>query len=528
MGKSKMIFLLICLLLVPSLVDAQSLTNRERRYINSRVLTVIEEYERYATVHDDEAEYAFGSLFAHDGVPVTCDMIGFPSYLEQIPVSGYIKLMRAAASTVTMVIKDVRKGETTYSGGVWMTPVTFRKSISYIDNNGYAFSVDDFHGKDMEVSMTISYNPDSDACLIESVESKMDSEVAFPKGRFFIVNKPEETEKPDESQKFMNQLKVDGRELNYNTFGQAIMTAGMPEVNDIDVVVTVDTLTKGVNYDVVNFKFAKRNGRMKARYGIAPFGAYNVTAPAVASHKSSAMEAGLDFGVTWSVGKSAKMGFYGGAGISMSKLALSLTSPLNYRYTTSVFDGSQNKFKDLAVGFDISSATESLDFMDIYVPVYFEFEHKLGNHVLLSWNFGVKAYYNLQTRTTPYSMSGTIAIDDELTGINSVNFSQSYTQFISPVSYKRKPYDISAIANLGIDINLVKRRLYLMVKGGYEYGFTKSYVAQGKKFFDTSSRFYPAIYNPADGSVVAMHSFISNTSYHRQAIWLEVGFKFKM
>ena len=135
MRKLFLIISSICLLLA-EVADAQSLTNRQRRYINSKVLNVIEEYERFVTVYDDEAQYMFQNLFV-DGAQIFCDMIGFPSYLSKTSVADYVNLASTAATSTTIVIKDVVKGEMTYSGGVWNIPVTFRKSVSYIDNNGY-------------------------------------------------------------------------------------------------------------------------------------------------------------------------------------------------------------------------------------------------------------------------------------------------------------------------------------------------------------------------------------------------------
>lgn len=519
--------LLLCLSI--SFADAQSLTNRERRHINSKVLTLIEEYERYVSVYDDDAAYAFQNLFSHDAVPVVCDVIGFPSYLEQVPVSEYIRQVRDVVATTDMQIKDVRKGEMKFTGNVWTIPVTFRKSVSYIDSNGYAFSIDEYYGKDMQMTMSVSYNPDSDICLIESIEGKVDSDIIFPKGRFFIVNKSVLNDVPNKYKKYIPELKVGGKGLVYNEFEQSILPSGLPVVNDVDILVAIDTLSRGANYDVVGFKFNRRKGRMKIRYGMAPFGAYKVTTSHGIGHKSGAMEAGLDFGVTWSSGAHSKMGFFGGAGVSVSHIDLSLNSPVSYSYETSVLDDQTKMFNRLTLAYDIDSASESLKFMDVFVPVYFEVEHMLGKHILLSWNFGVKAYYHLETNIEPYKMSGTVTVTDDVNSPPEVHdLTQEFTDFIMPASYQRRPFDISAMANLGLDINLYKRKFYLMLKGGYEYGITRTFTSSGKRYFNELGYIYPVVYDPRNNKVSALHSFIGNTSYHRQAIWLEAGFKFKM
>ena len=515
-------------LLIAEVAEAQSVTNSQRRHINSKVLNVIEEYERLVTVHDEEAQYYFQNLFV-DGAQIFCDMIGFPSYLSKISVAEYVNLVSTVSTSTTIVIKDVKKGEMTYSGGVWNIPVTFSKSVSYIDNNGYAFSTEEYYGKDFEITMSLVYDQDTDLCRIESIDGAIVSDAKFPEGRFFILEKETVDNASSKTKKFFEELDVNGAPVTYNIYGQAVMPSGRPEVNDIDVVVNIDTLTRGFNYDVVNFDFKRRSSRLKVRYGIAPFGAYNVTTSQEVIHQSDAMEAGLDFGTTWRAGRAAKMGFFFGAGLSMSNLNLSLATPVKYSYRTSLLDQTSNLFRNYTVAMELSSLSEKLSFMDIVVPVYFEIEHRAGKHVLISWNFGLKAYYNLKTSFSPYSVTGNLKISEDVSSaLTNVDFAETFDKFLSPVSYKRNPFDISAAANLGIDVNLFKRVLYLSVKGGYEYGLTNSYYASGKKLYDKGAFIYPVVYDVLGEKFYAMHSAISNTSYHRQAIWLQFGLKIKM
>jgi hypothetical protein len=129
---------------MPTLLLAQSLTNKQRRIINSKVLSIIEEYEQYAALYDDEAAYYFGELFTDDATIVS-DMIGAPSYLRGISSDDYINQLMTNSVNTTVAIRDVSKGQIYYANGKWIIPVRFKKSISYIDNNGYIFSVSDFY-----------------------------------------------------------------------------------------------------------------------------------------------------------------------------------------------------------------------------------------------------------------------------------------------------------------------------------------------------------------------------------------------
>lgn len=60
-------------------IEAQTLTNRDRRHVNTRVLNIIEEYERTAAVNDDDTEYMFLDLFDNDQMQIICDVIDFRS-----------------------------------------------------------------------------------------------------------------------------------------------------------------------------------------------------------------------------------------------------------------------------------------------------------------------------------------------------------------------------------------------------------------------------------------------------------------
>lgn len=519
--------LLLIILLCPLGIKAQSLTNRERRQVNAQILSLIDEYERYAVAYDEEAEYGFLSLFASDDSPVFCDLIGMPPYLTNIPVSEYLECMRPISSNASIVLSDVRKLEMTYTDQGWVIPVKFKKNITYMDYNGCAFSVNEYYGKDIEMTMTVLYDPDSGRCRIERIDGKLDSEVTFPEGRFYIVNRPDESKMSSADKKYKLGMLINDKPLTYNAFDQAMIEAGVPDVDDIDVIVTVDTLATGLNYDVVDFRFVSRKSRLKLRYGIAPFSAYNVSASDLVSDKSNAMEFGLDYGVTWKAGKKSKMGFNFGAALSQSSLALSLNNQMNYAYMTSVPSGN-GYFKSKSMVFDIQSAAEKLKFTDLMIPLYFEVEHSIKNHVLISWNFGLKTYLNLLTKYEPFTITGSMSITDELSGKSEETFSLVPSNLMESLTFKRNPLDFSAMANVGVDINLYKNIMYLSVRGGFEYGFTQTKATSELDCFSSTSQVYPVMYNPLTEQYSVMQSFISSTSYRRQAVWLDFGVKFKM
>ena len=520
-----MVFTLMMSLSVSSM--AQTLTNREKRHINDRLLALIQEYEMTSDLFDYDEEHIFLSLFVNDQVPVTCDVIGFPGYLDHMPVSEYVAAIKSEALTFMVKVKDVVKGEMKPVGNGYEIPVQFRKSISYFDRNKYMFSTEQYYQTDLIMNMTVSYDVDTDLCLITGLEAEIEAEKEFPRGRFYVVNKSDIYDVDSKYHKYVDRLKIGNSTITYNENDQAFLIPGEPTAGDIDVTVVPDTLKSGFNYDVVKFSFDKQTSRLRLHTAVAPFGSYNVETPSYISSKTNAFEAGLDIGFTWNAGKASKMGFYFGAGVSMSYIGMSLDH-ISYGYETSVMvptsTSAYDQFKDMSIWYEISSAQEQMKFTDVYVPIYFELEHMAGTYLMISWNFGIKGYCNMYV-TSAYTLDGSVKIDDNA----SKSFKIENGPFIHPLSYSRSPFDVSAFGNLGVDINLFRQKTYFSLKAGYEYGFRPSYSKDGLDYYDQSNNIYPVVYNPiGNGNNVAFHSMITKLSFQRRAVWIQAGFKFKI
>lgn len=536
--KRLYIILYVVIMFLPFPAGAQSLSNAERRHINSKVLSHLEEYERLSSLYDEESVEFYKALFVSEDASVLCDMIGAESYLNTVSVAEYARTMTEYASNITVVIKDVAKGNMRYDGGLWHIPILFLKSVSYIDNGGYAFSTEEYHGNDFDMTMMLRYDPETDACLIESVTGKLETDRDFPKGRFFIVNEGDKYSERD--MRHFSTLKVDGKDVVYNEFGQAILPSGDPYVDDFDVEVGVDTVFQGFNYDVVTFRFNPRKGRIKLRYSYAPLYAYKVTAPKNVKSNSAAMELSLDFGKTVRCGQSSKMGFYAGIGVSASRLELWNENKISYQYTQYKYDFSSKLFAPFTVKYDIAAdaVRETVDYIDFVVPLYFELEHRLGKHVMLSWDLGFKAYaYMDKLANGNYEIAYSSNIDGTMTKRNMQN-----PGVIEAVPYaktgllKIKDFatlDVSAFAAIGLDINMYRRKTYFMLRAGYEYGFMgllmdgkDAYSVSGTPYFE-DGKYYPIVYDTRSKKDVAVHSLLSGVTLRRQALWFSTGFKFK-
>jgi hypothetical protein len=248
----------------------------------------------------------------------------------------------------------------------------------------------------------------------------------------------------------------------------------------------------------------------------APFGEKSV--------KSMAWEVSVDFGYTAPLGKSTALGLFVGAGMSQSNLSFQLN---NMRYSCLVGGvGSNSSQTNLRRQYTLS-ASEDVAYTDVIVPLYISFEHRLAKDVSLVWHFGVKAYFNMDTKVSKYHITGTIKQDDKVEMIDN-----TYSSFVLQSSYSvASPFtlpSISGVAGLGFSFNLYKRRLFADVKAYYEYGLGEVHKSTGTPLLDERVGAYPLVPSGKTATNnVATKSFVDCVSYRRQALWVGTGITFK-
>lgn len=522
MMKRGYILLLLVTLLLPGTLAAQTLTNQQRRNILDKVLTVVEEYERLASLAADGDEYEFKQLFV-DGATVDSDIMGDISYMNSVTVDEYIKCLQSAG--VYTEIRDVRKSELTYSERGWRIPVIFSKQLYYYDNNGVYFNIRKYYGEDINVVMNLLYNDETDMCYIESVKIHNNSSKQFPKGKFLIVDNNGRSEY-SRADRYFHMLKADNAPLSFDENGYAIYGANTQfTVDDYDVEVTrvmdEDRATEAYNF--VDFGFVRRSQRAKLKLAYAPF-AYKVTGnDRLSKSKSNAFDVGIDYGFTFNSRRKSKMGMFFGAGLSFSSVTLGLGKELKNTHDVPSLNPNTDMYEMNSYTYIITNAVEQVSYMDLYVPVYFEIEHMLGSkgRVMLSWNFGVKSYLNLSAKAkTPYTVTFNTRVNDNSNG----EVTTTFESFIEPNTYAKNLFDLSAIANLGVDCNVVKNRLFINASVGYEHGIMDSYVSNKQVY---SNPILPKVDKNGSVDHVAVNSLISGLTIKRQALWISLGLKYK-
>lgn len=531
MKKTYSILVALGLLLLPLAVSAQTMTNSQKRLINAKVWDVVETYEEYVSMRDqNETKYVFTPIFTEDA-QVVCDLIGTLNYLEMMPIEEYIQ--KASDNTggrgISADIYDVRMASMNYIDGKWIIPVTFKKQLSYFDTNGIYFDVNRYYDDIFNMKMSIVYDEESDECRIRSIHGDIASRVEFPKGRYIIVeqNNLGGSSMSNRDHRLLEEIKANGESLSYDEDGIGIYAMDTKfEVRDFDV--TVDPIrdeTRSTEaYDIVNFSTSKRSSRLKVRGAFAPM-AYDVKTGKGVSYESNAFEVSLDYGATFVLGRNSKMGFYIGAGASFSNIYLNKQGKISYTYSSSIKEDGIYKPQDYK--YDIKKAEEAVSYTDVFIPIYFEAEHRLDrkNRFVITWNIGAKPYLNLKAESkTPYTV--TFAVNDGGYVVNHV-----FDKFLEPNSYAKKNiYDLSVFGNLGLDFGAVPNLFYVSLQVGYERGVLgSSYESKTMPYYSDSGK-YPIIPQTVGNDTVdhiAVNSLISGVTATRSALWISLGVKLK-
>ena len=515
--KRVIITLVLCVVVVGATMS-QTLSNTEKRRINYRVLQVIEQYESLMLLNNEDKRTEFGFLFEDLNVKIFNDLIGRPTADNKISVKEYIDYLGKQKGVISK-IRRVSKIATKYESDGWHTIMSFRKTLSYVDRYGILFSSNEYYNSDYTITMDIRYDSKKDCCYIAGIDGKANSEREPLPPHFFVINKTSEAV-------YKNLY---NKSLQFNSAGQAFVTElNESAVSKLDMHIKNKLIAKTPNYEYLQLGYRIAGGRLKANFGITPMGAFDVKFPAPSgdkSVKSMAWEVSVDFGYTAPLGRSTALGLFVGAGMSKSNLSFQLNN-MKYSCLVGGVAGSIGSQTNLRREYTLS-ASEDVAYTDIIVPLYIGLEHRLAKVVSLVWHFGVKAYFNMDTKVSQYRLTGTIEQGADVEMIDN-----TYSSFVLPSMYSvASPFtlpSISGVAGLGFSFNLYKRRLFADVKAYYEYGLDQVHKSTGTPVLDDRVGAYPLV--PSGSTItnnVVTKSFVDCVSYRRQALWVGAGLTFK-
>ena len=513
--KYTKLLVLLCVLF-PMLGNAQTLTSRDQRHMNLRLLDLIEQYETSATVYDEAARYAFLDLYKDTAVEVYSDMMDYEAG-QKISIEDYMKIL-LTKQNVSIAMKNVSRKPYEWKDDAWHTTVTFEKSMTYNDENSILFSTDEQYKADYQISLDCVYDEETDRCYIASIDGSLPDSVAIMPRRFTIINRNSEND---------DRLTYNEKPLTYNSFNQAFVAEGKLEGWHQDIRIKGDTIAKGYSYSMVNLRYKRVPWRFKARYAMTLGNAFEVSTPVTfTSLTSSSSEYGIDLGLAVS-GRTTSFGIYFGAAMSTSEISFE-AGGYNYSYATTDSQG-----EAYTRVYDIKSMTESVTYSDIAIPAYLSLDQRLFKAVTLGFSVGAKLYLNGETTFTPYHMEGSVSgryASGTITSGDSDKFgsiSGDYDRFLYPNSYTRNPYDLSVTGGVTLNVNLLRNSLFVYGKWAYEMGLTDVHKSDENPLYRTDA-FYPMVYSAHKNMNIATRSFMDCVSYKRKAMWLEFGIMFKM
>lgn len=515
MNTMKKLLVCFCLFL-PWVAGSQTLSHKEQRRINLRMLNLLEQYEASASMYDEFAQYAFLEMCDNGTAMVYSDLLDYRPG-KKVEVAEYVSAL-ANKENVRMKILNVKRDPYYWKDNAWHTVIRFDKVVDYNDPGGVRFSNEEYYGANHQIALECYYDPQEDRCYIHTIDGSIISEQEHLPDEFVVVHYNTEDDK---------RIDSNGEPLKFNSFDQAFVPKGSIRGWNDDVRIKADTLAATPQYDYVKLRYNRTPWRFKLRYAMTMGEALEVTTPVdLTTNTSSSTEMGAELGIALPLGRSTALTLWAGAAMSETKLEMG-TGAMNYSYSTV-----DNSGVDYTRHYEISSATESLTFSDLVVPVYLSLDHKLFKNMYVHWSVGAKLYLNGETKVTPYHIEGrtwgnygTSTVESGAEGFGSI--SGDYESFLAPNTYVRNEQDLSITAGISLNYNLIKGRLFLFGKYSYEMGLGAVHESDENELFNASQRYYPVVYSAGMNQNVATRSLMDCVSYERKAMWLEFGLMFK-
>lgn len=504
---------------VPALIiNAQQLTPAQKRNMLYAAWNLVSDYETECTVFDEETANRFKRLFENSNTKIYNDILGY-SYENTLSLSDYVYILleKIYPGTCYVVLKNINHGEPEYEASdLWTMEITFQKEVSYYDNCNevnYAsveYYSDPKNGKsgDYFITMKIVWNSVTGECKIRSLDGYVDSDKpSLPEGfMIFDVNKVYFKNKEVQNVIVNSFLLYKEKPLTYYMDSSYVfITKEDYLAKRIPFRFTLDDnySLNFVNYEcnLLGMNYTPHRWRLRPHYeqNIVK-GAYDLKAADNVSLSSSGFEAGIDFGYIFPTLNNTKKGFFFGIGVASNTLDSKIAS-MKYSYDAKAaadIDGdTYRRFYEI---YDISYKT---DFLDLVVPIYFDFDKHMGGYLSFYMDLGVKLYYNIKQETTDfgarynawgvYPQYGNLLLNYELlhnqgTGMNGFvkDAKIENIQNLSNLSFGLKPFSLDAFGGVGFRFRLAKRsvflkNLYFDVGATYQYSTLSFYSNDSQK-----------------------------------------------
>ena len=414
------LFLLLCLSSIG--INAQSLSNVERRKMYMDVLNLINDYEKYAEV-DGRNKRSFLRLFSDPATPIYNDLMGV-SESQTMPAHEYADLMVSQAKYPEVIIRNVLHDTPQYADGKWYMHVLFDKELEYMDSCGiFEFSSRKHYGADYQMNALVSW--DGKSAKIDSLEGSIDTDV-LPYPTNYMIFEPRHHR--DTTELLCNGLPIASEYYDRKAYAilppDSICVFDYPTDMDIHI-----TLNRDPENKVYYMTYKPKRWRIKTRYeqavatrseGFDWKNPLNVEAEFifndgkssddkvkskehVLNHTTSMRAFGVDLGYIFPSSGSVKWGLFAGAALRLTSIKTfhDSSNALKYnRWTSGNEDADNEKYLRQ---YEISELQYHTKINELYIPVYFDMDIRFSNRFSMYCDFGTKVYWAFKNPITSFS-----------------------------------------------------------------------------------------------------------------------------
>ena len=379
----RFVFVLIAFLMAATDIYAQSMNLYEKYDFYQKAYAVISEYAQTASVNNDSKAQRFKSLFESNDAMIYNDLMSLDNRTE-ISVNDYVKAL-SSASTVSVVIKNIRKGKVTDQGNTWQMPLFFEKSISFVNPCGTYIDSHEYFQCDFLLKAVVVVDKATQRCFIKQLTNESGNKMNFPKDYTVLVKNDARDEK----------LTIDGRIVNFNLYDQVLLHPGY-KIKYLGSDVGEKSI-EGDNCDhKICVKYSEKNFRAKFHSSFALGGFYSIgDASKDLSSSSSDVNFGLDIGYVFPSMSKLAVGVFTGMGYSSNKINLDLDGTYSFeKEYLSDIDG--DRYSRHYNG--VNCLSQTLKSTGLTIPIYVDFDYHLTSVISTYADLGVKLQTSMSNK----------------------------------------------------------------------------------------------------------------------------------
>ena len=514
--------------MISQIVCAQKNDIALQRKIIDEAISIVEDYESYATMSDDEIRYSFLDLFINDNVPVYNDLIGLTNK-SSITAQEYSNLLSNGPRNKNAKFTNVKKDKIWKEENTWKVSFSLDKNISYSDKCGVFFSSSEFYGKDYHLTMTLIYDEKTERCKIEEIKGTIDSQQKFP-DTYFVFKSEDKLDK---------YLFYNGKSIKLNSHNQSILPGkyDKKQFHFIDEDMKISPIVD--DCENVSMKYRTRTSWLKAHYDMSLGDAFRFenNSNELKIDKKTINNIGLDFGYVFPSKSILKTGVFVGLGFSQSKIDLSYSNA-DYTFLTTVDvddDSYIRHYQNLKVN-------QAIRFTDLTIPIYADFSLHFNRIVNVFVDLGIKFHLNMSHKVESsegsayiygiYPQYNNLRMDEHwgYNGFGNATFGASDLNNSELLDVSG--FTADAFGSIGLRFNIPETPLAVDLGVSYQIGLSNLIKANDTavsldKVADSS---HALVYNTLNGLTNTEHLrnlTESFTSVKRQALMFNIGLIFK-